>query len=139
MMHINIVIVIKNYVDYKDLISIKMSKLLKGVKEKEEKYKIDKSYYQWAIVRKDDNQFMGEIGLVLYNKKYNAIQIGYHLGKIFRVNGYMQEVLKTVLSNDFEYSRTLNNYRDEIYEGTIDKYKITRQKWYELNKKIHLI
>ena len=107
---------------------------------------------------------MVEIELVQYDEKYNTIQLGYYLGKAFRGNGYMQEAIdivlkfvfeelnveqvyalilndnissqKVVLSNNLEYSRTIDNYKDEVYEGSIDKYKITRDKWFELNKKL---
>ena len=78
-------------------------KLLENLsKKKEKQYKVDDSFYEWAIVRKEDNQFMGEITLVQYNEKYNAIQLGYHLGKIFRGNGYMQEALDEILRFTFE-------------------------------------
>ena len=135
----------------------------KFFKEKEERYKVDNSFYEWAIVRKEDNQFMGEIALVQYNEEYNAIQLGYHLGKKFRGKGYMQEALtnilgfafkelgidqvyalilndntssqKVALSNNLEYSRTIEDYKDDVYEGPIDKYKITKEKWLNLNNK----
>ena len=135
-------------------------------KEKEEQYKGDNMFYEWAIVRKEDNQFMGEIALVQYSEEYNAIQLGYHLGKAFRGHGYMQESLnrilkfafeeldvdqvyalilndnassqKVVRSNNLEYSRTIQNYKDDVYEGPIDKYKITKDRWIELNKQKHL-
>ena len=71
-------------------------------KEKVEQYEMDNSFYEWAIVRKEDNQFMGEIALVQYDEKYNAIQLGYHLGKAFRGNGYMQEAIDIVLKFAFE-------------------------------------
>lgn len=133
----------------------------RSFKEKEDRYKVDNSFYEWAIVRKEDNQFMGEIALVQYNEKYNAIQLGYHLGKAFRGNGYMQEALARILkfafeeldlnqvyalilndnlssqkvakSNNLEYSRTIERYKDGVYKGPIDKYKITKDKWLELN------
>lgn len=138
----------------------------RSFKEKEERYKVDNMFYEWAIVRKDDNQFMGEIALVQYNEEYNSIQLGYHLGKAFRGNGYMQEALARILkfafeeldvnqvyalilndnyssqkvakSNNLEYSRTIERYRDNVYKGPIDKYKITKEKWLELqtDKKI---
>ena len=132
----------------------------RSFKEKEEQYKIDNMFYEWAIVRKEDNQFMGEIALVQYNEEYNAIQLGYHLGKAFRGHGYMQEALDRILkfafeeldvdqvyalilndnnssqkvakSNNLEYSRTIQDYKDDVYEGPIDKYKITKEKWFEL-------
>lgn len=135
----------------------------RSFKEKEERYKVDDSFYEWAIIRKEDNQFMGEIALVQYNEEYNAIQLGYHLGKEFRGKGYMQEALtsilkfafeelgvdqvyalilndntssqKVALSNNLEYSRTIENYKDDVYEGPIDKYKITKEKWLSLNNK----
>ena len=134
-------------------------------KEKVERYKIDNSFYEWAIVRKEDNQFMGEIALVQYNEEYNAIQLGYHLGKAFRGHGYMKEALNEILrfafeeldidqvyalilndntnsqkvakSGNLEYSRTIDNYKDDVYEGPIDKYKITKDKWFELKNIKH--
>lgn len=137
----------------------------RSFKEKAERYKTDNSFYEWAIVRKEDNQFMGEIALVQYNEKYNAIQLGYHLGKAFRGQGYMQEALNEILrfafeklniaqvyalilndnnssqkvakSNNLEYSRIIEDYKDDVYEGPIDKYKITKERWFELkNNKI---
>ena len=48
---------------------------------------------------------MGEIALVQYNEKYNAIQLGYHLGKTFRGIGYMQEALDEILRFTFEEFR----------------------------------
>jgi len=138
----------------------------RSFKEKEEQYKVDNMFYEWAIVRKEDNQFMGEIALVQYSEEYNAIQLGYHLGKAFRGHGYMQESLNRILkfafeeldvdqvyalilndnassqkvarSNNLEYSRTIQNYKDDVYEGPIDKYKITKDRWIELNKQKHL-
>lgn len=132
----------------------------RSFKEKEERYKVDDSYYEWAIVRKEDKQFMGEIVLVHYNPEYNSLELGYHLGKVFRGNGYMQEALARILkfafeeldvnqvyalilndnldsqkvakSNNMEYSRTIQDYKDPVYEGAIDKYKITKEKWFEL-------
>ena len=137
----------------------------RSFKEKEERYKIDNSFYEWAIVRKEDNQFMGEIALVQYNEEYNAIQLGYHLGKAFRGHGYMKEALNEILrfafeeldidqvyalilndntnsqkvakSGNLEYSRTIDNYKDDVYEGPIDKYKITKDKWFELKNIKH--
>ena len=130
----------------------------RSFKRKEERYKIDPSFYEWAIVRKEDNQFMGEIALVHYNEINNDIELGYHLGKAFRGNGYMQETLNTILkfafeeldvdqvyalilndnissqkvvkSSNLEYSRTIENY--DIYEDPLDKYIITKDKWFEL-------
>ena len=123
----------------------------RSFKEKEEQYKIDNMFYEWAIVRKDDNQFMGEIALVHYNETNNDIELGYHLGKAFRGNGYMQEALneilrfafedlgvdqvyalilndnissqKVVKSGNLEYSRTIEDY--DIYEDPLDQYIIT--------------
>ena len=134
----------------------------RSFKEKEERYKKDNFFYEWAIVRKEDNQFMGEIALVQYNEEYNAIQLGYHLGKAFRGHGYMQEALNEILrfafenleldqvyalilndnlssqkvakSGNLEYTRTIDNYKDDVYKGPIDKYKITKDKYKELKQ-----
>lgn len=138
----------------------------RSFKEKEERYKIDNSFYEWAIVRKEDNQFMGEIALVHFNEKDNSIELGYNLGKAFRGHGYMQEALSTILkfafeeldlnevyalilndnnssqkvvqSNNLEYSKTIQDYKDDVYEGPIDKYEITKEKWLELNRVKHM-
>ena len=135
----------------------------RSFKEKEEQYKVDNSFYEWAIIRKEDNQFMGEIALVHYNEKTNEIELGYHLGKTFRGQGYMQEALdaiirfafekldinqvyalilndntssqKIVTSNNLEYSKTIEDYKDDVYKGPIDKYKITKERWLSLNNK----
>ena len=134
----------------------------RSFKEKEERYKKDNSFYEWAIVRKEDKKFMGEIALVQYNEEYNAIQLGYHLGKAFRGQGYMREALNEILrfafedlgvdqvyalilndnvnslkvakSGNLEYTRTIDNYKDDVYEGPIDKYKITKDKYEELKQ-----
>ena len=133
--------------------------------EKANRYLVDPSFYEWAIIRKEDNQFMGEIVLVHYNEEYNAMETGYHLGKAFRGKGYMQEALseilrfafenlnldqvyalilndnygsqKVVKSNNLEYSRTIENYKDDVYEGPIDKYKMTKEKYFELKNILH--
>ena len=138
----------------------------RSFKEKEERYKIDNSFYEWAIVRKEDNQFMGEIALVHFNEKDNSIELGYNLGKAFRGHGYMQEALSTILkfafeeldlnevyalilndnnssqkvvqSNNLEYSKTIQDYKDDVYEGPIDKYEIAKEKWLELNRVKHM-
>ena len=75
----------------------------RSFKEKEERYKVDNMFYEWAIVRKEDNQFMGEIALVHYNETNNEIELGYHIGKAFRGQGYMQEALDAILKFAFEY------------------------------------
>ncbi|MEE3343166.1 MAG: GNAT family N-acetyltransferase [Bacilli bacterium] len=135
----------------------------RSFKEKEEQYKVDDMFYEWAIIRKKDNQFMGEIALVHYNEENNAIELGYHLGKVFRGQGYMQEALNRILSfafeeldlnqvyalilndntssskvaksNNLEYSTTIERYKDNVYKGPIDKYEITKEKWFKLNSK----
>ena len=133
--------------------------------EKANRYLLDPSFYEWAIVRKEDNQFMGEIALVHYSDEYNAMEMGYHLGKIFRGKGYMQEALSAILrfafedlkldqvyalilndnygsqkvvkSNNLEYSRTIENYKDAVYEGPIDKYNMTKDRYFELKDALH--
>ena len=132
----------------------------RSFKEKEERYKIDNSFYEWAIVRKEDEQFMGEIALVHYNEEYNSMELGYHLGKAFRGYGYMQETLNRILefafeqlnidqvyalilndnyssqkvakSNNLEYTETIERYKDNVYNGPIDKYIIKKEKWFEI-------
>ena len=132
----------------------------RSFKEKEEQYKVDNMFYEWAVVRKEDNQFMGEIALVHYNEEYNSLELGYHLGKAFRGHGYMQEALNRILkfafeeldvdqvyalilndnnsskkvakSNNLEYTETIERYKDDVYKGPIDKYMITKEKWFEL-------
>ena len=139
----------------------------RSFKEKEEQYKVDNMFYEWAIVRKEDNQFMGEIALVHYNETTNEIELGYHIGKAFRGCGYMQEALnrilkfafeelgldsvyalilnnndssqKVVKSNNLEYSETIMNYKDDVYEGPIDKYSINKEKWFELQNKVNKV
>lgn len=135
----------------------------RSFKEKEDQYLIDPTFYEWAIVRKEDNQFMGEIALVDYDEKDNSIQLGYHLGKLFRKNGYMKEAIdriisfafeelevdevyalilndnlsskKVVMSNDLVYSNTIEDYKDEVYEGPIDKYSMTKKVYFDLHGK----
>ena len=130
----------------------------RSFKEKEERYKIDPSYYEWAIVRKEDNQFMGEIVLVHYDEFNNDMELGYHLGKAFRGHGYMQEALNEIIrfafedldlsevyalilndninsqkvskSGNLEYAETIEDHKDDVYEGPIDKYVITKDKWF---------
>jgi ribosomal-protein-alanine N-acetyltransferase len=137
----------------------------RSFKEKEERYKIDNMFYEWAIIRKEDNQFMGEIALVQYNEEYNAIQLGYHLGKAFRGHGYMQEALdrilrfafeeldvdqvyalilndnissqKVVKSGNLEYFKTIEDF--DVYEDPLDKYMITKDKWFELQNKVNKV
>ena len=135
----------------------------RSFKEKEERYKVDNTFYEWAIINKETNQFMGEIALVHFNEKDDSIELGYNLGKAFRGKGYMKEALteilrfafenlnlnqvyalilndnqnsqKVALSNNLEYSKTIENFKDNVYEGSIDKYEITKDKWLEINHK----
>ena len=88
-----------------------------------------------------------------------------HIGKAFRGHGYMQEALnriikfafeeldldsvyalilndnessqKVVKSNNLEYSNTIEDFKDNVYEGPIDKYCINKNKWYELQNKVN--
>ena len=59
----------------------------RSFKEKEERYKVDNMFYEWAIERKEDNQFMGEIALVQYyliaNRKKDAFK---KWVKVIRIN-----------------------------------------------------
>ena len=131
--------------------------------EKANRYLVDPSFYEWAIVRKEDNQFMGEIALVHYNAEDNCIETGYHLGKAFRGKGYMQEALseilrfafenlnldqvyalilndnyssqKVVKSNNLEYSGIIEDFTDE--GESIDKYSMTKDRYFELKNKLH--
>ena len=110
---------------------------------------------------------MGEIALVHYNETTNEIELGYHIGKVFRGCGYMQEALnrilkfafeelgldsvyalilndndssqKVVKSNNLEYSETIMDYKDDVYEGPIDKYSINKEKWFELQNKVNKV
>ena len=42
---------------------------------------------------------------------------------------------KVVQSNNMLYSKTIQDFKDNVYEGPIDKYEITKEKWIELNRK----
>ena len=42
---------------------------------------------------------------------------------------------KCVLKNNFIYTKTIPDYKDDVYEGLIDKYEITKDRYYLLNNK----
>lgn len=127
--------------------------------EKENQYKIDNKFYEWAIINKDTQEFMGEIALVNLNEEEKSLELGYHLGKKFRGNGYMQEAIKEItkfafeelecnllyalilndnlssinciLKSNYKFAYTIPNYKDDVYEGPIDKYEMKKEDYFK--------
>lgn len=53
---------------------------------------------------------MGEIALVNLNEVEKSLELGYHLGRKFRGNGYMQETIKEITRFAFEEFKCNSNY-----------------------------
>lgn len=73
----------------------------KSFTEKQEYYKL-LDFYEWAIIEKQSNTFIGSIALIHYNKDSNEIEVGYGIGKPFYEKGYMSEALAAVLEFAFD-------------------------------------
>ncbi len=52
--------------------------------------------YRWAIVRKEDDAYMGTISLLRIDEEAESCSFAYMLGKAFWGRGYMTEALKAV-------------------------------------------
>ena len=97
---------------------------------------------------------MGEIALVHYDAEENTFDTGYSIGRAFRRQGFMKEALAAVtdfalgtlgadavyaliladnlpsrrcaLSAGYVFVRTIPDFRDDVYEGPIDRYECTK-------------
>ncbi len=61
-----------------------------------------KDGYRWAIIRKEDDAFLGTISLLRPDEETGSCSFAYMLGKAFWGNGYMTEALKAVLDFAFQ-------------------------------------
>ncbi len=57
--------------------------------------------YRWAIVRKEDDAFLGTVSLLRLDEAERSCSFAYMLGKAFWNRGYMTEALKAVLAFAF--------------------------------------
>lgn len=53
---------------------------------------------RWIIIRKSDGIKMGTCGFHCWNKREYKVEIGYDLKEEFWGNGYMQEVIKEIIT-----------------------------------------
>ncbi|WP_257349502.1 GNAT family N-acetyltransferase [Pseudalkalibacillus decolorationis] len=53
--------------------------------------------YRWAIVRKEDNQFLGTCGYHNWHHRYYRAEIGYELSPAYWGMGYMQEAASKII------------------------------------------
>ncbi|WLD92744.1 GNAT family N-acetyltransferase [Alkalihalobacillus sp. AL-G] len=58
--------------------------------------------YRWAIVREEDNAFLGTCGYHNWHHRYFRSEIGYELSPDYWGMGYMQEAARAIL--DYGYS-----------------------------------
>lgn len=66
----------------------------------------DNSYYQWAIVLKENgDEPIGSISVVSMKEKTSAVQIGYCIGKKWWHKGIAPEALKAVMDYLFDVVR----------------------------------
>lgn len=66
------------------------------------------SWYQLAIVRKEDNAFIGDIGLHFVDQEAKQVEIGITLDKNYHGKGYATEAIEKVIDYLFE---KLNKHR----------------------------
>ena len=62
----------------------------------------DTSFYQWAIVLKDNNECIGTISVVEHRDDIEEVELGYCIGSLWWNQGYMSEALKRVIAFFFE-------------------------------------
>lgn len=63
----------------------------------------DESYYQWAIVLKDNgDEPIGSIGVVEKNENISMVHIGYSIGRTWWHKGITSEALKAVMDFLFD-------------------------------------
>lgn len=63
----------------------------------------DESYYQWAIVLKDNgDEPIGSIGVVEMNENTSMVHIGYSIGRTWWHKGITSEALKAVMDFLFD-------------------------------------
>ncbi len=60
-----------------------------------------KTNFWWAIILKEDEQFIGEIGLNLFLTKYKGGEVFYSLHPDYWGNGYATEALEAILHFSF--------------------------------------
>ena len=65
-------------------------------------------FFDWVVVRKEDNETMGEISCVKFSEEHRLCEIGYCYGSEFWNHGYGTEALKAVI----DYM--INNVRVDI-------------------------
>jgi [ribosomal protein S5]-alanine N-acetyltransferase len=73
-----------------------------------------KSFYQWAITLKGNDEPVGAIGLFVVNENDLCGDVGYCIGKKYWGQGIMTETLKVVLGFAFE---TIGFNRIETYHS----------------------
>lgn len=106
-----------------------------------------KTAFEFAIVRKDDNVLMGAIGL-FHNSANQLAEIGYWLGEVYWNHGYVSEATQAVIRFGFEelklhkiYARHLemNPASGKVmlktnmkYEGTLREHIVKEGKHHNL-------
>lgn len=63
--------------------------------------------YRWAIILKDSNINIGQIGFYKVNNRHRKLDVEYCIGKKFWKNGYATEALKSVI--DYTFNNTMYN------------------------------
>lgn len=61
---------------------------------------VDPTFYQWVIVSKEIDEPIGSISVI--HSDYNALELGFCLGKAYWHKGYAREALKCLLAYFFE-------------------------------------
>lgn len=69
---------------------------------------IPNTWFQFGILTKNDNKFIGDIGIHFLDKENKQVEIGCTLNKIYQEKGYATESLKEIIN--FLFSN-LNKHR----------------------------
>jgi ribosomal-protein-alanine N-acetyltransferase len=62
----------------------------------------DEDKYRWAIVKKDNGQLIGTIGVYHLDQRHGFAHIGFELGTDFQSSGFMQEAIKLLADQLFK-------------------------------------
>lgn len=99
------------------------------------------SEYVFAILRKVDNEYMGNVGFALDKDDNIVNNIGYWLGKKYAGNGYMTQVVKLMSNFCFDELK-VRKIEAYVYEGNIASQKVLENNGFlkeGLRRKKHML
>ena len=102
---------------------------------------ISEKEYVFAIFRKSDNEYMGNIGFALNKEDKVVSNIGYWLGKKYAGNGYMTQAVKIMLDFCFNELK-VRKIEAYVFEGNIASQKVLENNGFikeGLRRKKHML